>query len=280
MSSADEIPLDPWGLEVGERIEDLAALVPTQPYVSRGPSLGIAARNLLVTLAQQGRLGWLEMRRNATGVHDLVEAGAITPRGRLTDAGEALVAPLNRLAASVVIDARYGQHSSALRVHCGDGSAVISAGPSYHELRGRGAEPTADEVATDREERARIEVVANEAVPEVIARWMGLAPVWTFALHPETLPATTLESRLVDESTPPPADADDRFLRVWQEPWVVFTLGMDPGGHQWIYVHAGSTGFHTCGGTDTGQAQFVPVPSGLVWKVLVERLGQALQHPG
>lgn len=280
MSTSQEPPLDPWGLQVGEDLEDLTAVVPDQPYLSTGPYLGIAARNLLDTLAHRGRLGWLDMRRNPTGVQDLVGAGTVTQRGRLTTEGESLVAPLRRLAASIVIDARHGQHSSGLRVHCGDGQAVISAGPSYHELRARDTEPTAQELADAREDRARVEVVDSEAVPEVVGRWMGLAPAWSAAHQPEQLPAAELESRFVDETAPPPAGADDRFLQVWREPWVVFTLEMDPGGFRTTLVHAGATGLHGCGTTGTDRAEFRPLPSGQLWAVLVEQLGLALEHRG
>lgn len=280
MSSAPEPRLDPWGLAIGERLEDLSDIVPAQPYLSTGPCLGISARELLVTLADRGRLGWLDMRRKPAGVQDLVEVGAITPRGRLTPEGEHLVAPLRRLSASVVVDARHGRHSSGLRVHLGDGRAVVSAGPSSHELRDRDADPSAQEPVTDQEDRSRVEVVDNEAVPEVIARWMGLRPAWSAALHPEQFPAATLEARLVDAATPPPAEADDHFLRAWRQPWVVLTLDIEPGGFRLVLVNAGTAGFHTCGTTDAGQAVLRPLPSAELWAVLVEQIGVALQLPG
>lgn len=280
MSSATEPALDPWGLEIGERLEDLSDIVPAQPYLSTGPYLGIAARELLVTLAGRRRLGWLDRRRNPAGVQDLVDAGTITPRGRLTTEGTHLVDPLKDLAASVVVDAWYGGHSTALRVHLGDGSAVVSAGPSSLELRSRDADPSAKELTTGQEDRARVEVVDNEAVPEVIARWMGLRPAWSAALHPEQFPAATLEARIADASTPPPAEADDLFLRAWREPWVVLTLDIDPGDFRLVLVNAGTAGFHTSGTTDSGQAELRPVPSAQMWAVLVDQIGVALQLPG
>lgn len=277
---AKEPRLDHWVSETtGETVEELSGISATQPYVSKGPWLSSAGWELLVQLAERHRLGRFDLRGNPTAVQDLVEAGIITPKGRLTDEGEFLVSPLRATRAIISLSAQYGQHSSGLRVHLGASSALIGAGPSYHSLLQQDAAPSMQGVALDDGDSTQLELVENEAVPEMIGRWMGLGPAWSVGILPEQLPTAILEARFVDDMAPAPAEADERFLRMWHEPWAVFTLAMTPGDFRAGLINAGAAGFHSYGSIDADQAGLQPMPSGRLWSTLLLETAHAV-HGG
>ncbi|GAB3517487.1 hypothetical protein [Arthrobacter monumenti] len=269
--------LDQWISEVaGEPLEELSGIAATQPYVSNGPWLSSASRELLVQLAERHRLGRFDLRGNPTAVQELVQAGIITAKGRLTDEGEFLISPVRATHAAISLSAQYGRHSSGFSVYLGASHALIGAGPSYHSLLEHDAASGRQGVKLAGGDSTRLELVENDAVPEMIGRWMGLGPAWSVAGVPEQLPAATLEARFSSDMAPAPAEADERFLRMWHEPWVVFTLAMSPGDFRSGLINAGAAGFQHYGSIDPDQAGLQPMPSGQLWSTLVEQTGLAL----
>ncbi|HET8795118.1 MAG TPA: hypothetical protein VFM62_01955 [Arthrobacter sp.] len=277
---AKEPRFDHWVSEAtGETVEELSGISATQPYISKGPWLSSAGWELLVQLAERHRLGRFDLRGNPTAVQDLVEAGVITPKGRLTDEGEFLVSPLRDIRAVISLSARHGRHSSGFRVHLGATRALIGAGPSYHSLLEPDVAPGNEGAGLDDGDSSQLELAENAAVPEMIGRWMGLGPAWSIAMLPEQLPTATLEARFLDDMAPAPAAADERFLRMWHEPWVVFTLDMSPGDFRMGLISAGAAGFYSYGGAEAGQVQLQPLPSGQLWSTLLMETARAV-HGG
>lgn len=272
--------LDRWISEAtGEQVEELSGIPATQPYSSNGPCISGTGGELLVQLAERHRLGRFDLQGNPDDVQSLVDAGIITAKGKLTDEGEFLVSPLRAPRAAVSLSAHYTHHASALKIHLGNSGALIAAGPSYHSLLDRGSAAPADQNPTpDDEGFLQLEMVENEAVPEMIGRWMGLGPAWSIEMQPEELPAATLEARFVDDMTPAPAEADDRFLRMWHEPWVVFTLSMEPGDFRAGLINAGAAGFFSYGGIGPDRAGLQALPSGHLWATLTAETERALSR--
>lgn len=276
---AKEPRLDRWVSEVtGEDVEELSGIAATQPYTSKGPWVSATGRELLAQLAERHRLGRFDLRGNPADVRDLVAAGIITEKGKLTDEGEFLVSPLRAPRAAVSLIAQYGPHSSGLQIHLGGAGALITAGPSYHNLRDQPSAPAEPGPAPDDRDPAQLDVVENEAVPEMLGRWMGLGPAWSIGMHPEELPAATLEARFVDDMTPAPAEADDRFLRMWHEPWVVFTISVEPGDFRAGLINAGAAGFYSYGGISPDRAGLQALPSGHLWALLTAEIERALSQ--
>lgn len=276
---APDTPLDQWASDVtGFLLEDLSGITASQPYTSDGPWVSAAGCDLLVELAQRNVLRRSVRRDHPAEIQALVDAGLITTRGRLTYDGEFLVSPLRAAAAQISVAAQHGRRSSGLQIHVGARSSLVSAGPSAHRLRQPGAGPTDRDAEPDDGTSTQLELVDNEAVPEVVGRWMGLGPAWSFGVEPADMPAETLEARFVDDTTPPPPGANDHFHRMWNEPWVVFDLSMEPGDFRVMLVNAGVAGFHTCGqvGDDIGLARLRPLPSAAMWGMLVEQLQHAV----
>ncbi|WP_026817946.1 hypothetical protein [Arthrobacter castelli] len=274
---AKEPRLDRWVSEVtGEQVEELSGISATQPYTSDGPWLSSTGLELLTQLAERHRLGRFDLQGNPTAVRDLVEADVITEKGKLTDEGEFLLSPLRATRAVVSLSAQYGRHSSGLRIHMGDSGALITAGRSHHSLLEQDAGTSNQDSSRVDEGSAQLEMVENEAVPEMIGRWIGLGPAWSIEMVPEQLPVATLESRFVDDMTAAPAEADDRFLRMWHEPWVVFTLSMEPGDFRAGLVNAGAAGFYSYGGIDADRAALQATPSGALWDMLVTETERTL----
>ncbi|GAB3248798.1 hypothetical protein [Arthrobacter pigmenti] len=271
--------LDQWVSEVtGEQVEELSGIAATQPYSSKGPWVSPTGWDLLIQLAERHRLGRFDLRGNPDDVQNLAAAGIITEKGKLTDEGEFLVSPLRAPRATVSVSAQYGQHLSGLRVQVGGSGALTAAGPSYHSLRERDARASDPGAASEDGELFQLEMVEIEAVPEMLGRWMGLGPAWSLEMQPEQLSAATLEARFADDMTPAPAEADDRFLRMWHEPWAVFTLSMEPGDFRIGLINAGAAGFYNYGGVDAENAGLQTRPSGHLWGTLVAELGQALSQ--
>lgn len=274
---AKEPRLDQWVSGVtGEQVEELSGIAATQPYSSKGPWVNPTSWDLLVQLAERHRLGRFDLRGNPDDVQNLTAAGIITGKGTLTDEGEFLVSPLRAPRAAVSVSAQYGRHLSGLRIHLGGSGALIAARPSYHRLRERDATSSNRDSSSDDGESVQLEMVEIEAVPEMIGRWMGLGPAWSVEMQPEQLPAATLEARFGDDMSPAPAEADHRFLRMWHEPWVVFTVSMDPGEFQIGLVNAGAAGFYNYGGIDADRGGLQALPSGQLWGTLVAETGRAL----
>lgn len=274
---AKEPRLDQWISEMaGEPLEELSGIAATQPYVSNGPWLSSAGWELLIQLAERHRLGRFDLRGNPTAVQELVEAGIITAKGRLTDEGEFLLSPLRATRATISLSAQYGRHPSGFSVYLGASNALIGAGPSYHSLLEQEAASGKPGVELDGGDSTQLELVENDAVPEMIGRWMGLGPAWSMAGVPEQLPAATLEARFSDDMAPAPAQADERFLRMWHEPWIVFALAMSPGDFRLGLINAGAAGFHQYGSIDPDLAGLRPMPSGQLWSILVEQTGLAV----
>lgn len=273
--------LDQWISEAtGEQVEELSGIAATQPYSSKGPWVSGTGWELLAQLAERHRLGRFDLRGNPADVQNLVDAGIITVKGKLTDEGEFLVSPLRAPRAVVSVSARYGRHLSGLRIYLGGSGALIAAGPSYHSLRERDAAAPDQDPAADDMESAQLEMVENDAVPEMIGRWTGLGPAWSVEMQPEQLPVAALEARFTDDMAPAPAEADDRFLRMWHEPWVVFTLSMEPGEFRAGLINAGAAGFYTYGLIDADRAALQASPSGYLWAMLIAEIERALSQNG
>jgi hypothetical protein len=99
-----------------------------------------------------------------------------------------------------------------------------------------------------------------------IAQWLGLAPAWTAATEPVTMPTSLLMNRLVDPTVPAPADVD---ATTWQQPWFLWTLRSSATDSGLVMVDAGTSGQCAVMETeDEHTARFAPLSSFDVWLTL------------
>jgi hypothetical protein len=262
--------LDEWASGIAqEELEVLSGISAKQPYASNGPWVDLAALQLLFKAAPKGRLGRFELSGQDEPIARLAEAGLMTAKGKLTPEGEFLAGPARSAAAGVQISGSLGSLRTGLQLWIGDAGALVAAGPSYHVLldAARRGEPVNSGVM-------QLDFVGHESIPTVVGQWLGLGPAWSIAGEPGTLPAAVLEARIADDTAPAPAEADARFLRMWHEPWAVYTMAISPGSFRAGMINAAASGFYRFGKVDGGVG-LTPLPSGQLWSVLVNEIGGA-----
>jgi hypothetical protein len=99
-----------------------------------------------------------------------------------------------------------------------------------------------------------------------IAQWLGLAPAWTAAADPVTVPMNLLMNRLVDPAVPAPDGVDET---TWQQPWFLWTLRSSATDSGLVMVDTGTSG--QCAvmeSADEHTARFAPRSSFDVWLTL------------
>lgn len=267
--------LDEWASGIAqEELEVLSGISARQPYTSSGPWVDLAALQLLFKAAPKGRLGRFELSGQDNPIARLAEAGLMTAKGKLTPQGQFLAGPARSAAAGVQISGSLGSLRTGLELWIGDAGALVAAGASYHMLlaAARRGEPVNSGMM-------QLDFVGHEAIPTAVGQWLGLGPAWSIAGEPGVLPAEVLQARIEDDAAPAPAEADSRFLRMWHEPWAVYTVAMSPGGFQAGLINAAASGFYRFGKTDGGVG-LTPLPSGQLWSVLVNEIGRAVSGRG
>jgi hypothetical protein len=99
-----------------------------------------------------------------------------------------------------------------------------------------------------------------------IAQWLGLAPAWTAATDPVTVPMSLVMNRLVDPTVPAPEGVDDT---TWQQPWFLWTLRSSATDSGLVMVDTGTSGQCAVMETeDEHTARFAPLSSFDVWLTL------------
>lgn len=237
--------LDPFAAERGSELEYLGGVRAAQPYRSAGPPLDDTQLDAL----RRGRL------RRGIDSSALQAAGLVTDQGRLSEVGEAahraLTAPGREVSAQVATDD--DSRGATLHVYQRrDTAAVVASAPPGDP----GAGTTVD-------------VIASQTTPIAIARWLGLAPAWTFGLDDGTsgtavrLDAGVIDARLADPGAAPPPSASPALTRMWAQPWQVATLRSGPpGAHAATVVATPLAGtFRLERGPATGEARLTPLPS-------------------
>lgn len=143
----------------------------------------------------------------------------ITDRRRLTELGEAarqaLSSPQPRVTLTVV----------------SDGDSVPATFDAYQrtEMTAIVASPRpGGSVAGESGSTRTLDLIATQTTAIAMVRWLGLAPAWPFAIDDDAFAArpdpSTVDARLRDPSTPPPAEANAALTRVWGRPSQVVTL--------------------------------------------------------
>jgi hypothetical protein len=236
--------LDPFARERGESFEYLGGIRAAQPFTSTGPSLDDAQLEAL----RRGRL------RRGVESTALQAGGLVDDRGRFTEMGQAahrvLEAPTREVSIEVVSD----DEPSASRLHAyqrRETSVIVASSPPGDS----GAGTTLD-------------VVASQTTPIVLARWVGLAPAWTFNLidGEETtlrLAADVLNARVSASDAPAPAGANMALARLWAQPWQIVRLHTDAAPATAMEVistpEAGSFSLHR--DPAAGEVSLTPLPS-------------------
>lgn len=94
---------------------------------------------------------------------------------------------------------------------------------------------------------------------DVIMRFLGVGPIWTFATDPAELSVTSIEERLSAQAEPgtqrslpaPPAGANEALARLWNQEWTELRVR---SAHGSVYVIATpSAGLLSVGGPQAGQ---------------------------
>ena len=249
--------LDPIARERGMDLEYLGGIRAAQPFKSAGPALDDAQLDAL----RRGKL------RRGTDPAALQAGGLVDERGRLTEVGDAARRALSSGARREVTlevvtddDPRVAVlHAYQLR----DTAAVVASAPP--------GEPDAG---------TTVDVIAPQTTPIALARWVGLAPAWTFGITEDgedrtlRLDAAILDARLTAPGALPPADANEYLVRMWTQPWQVTSLrASQPGPLVGTVITTPEDGSFTLGrDSDSAQASLTPLPSASYLTVLL-RLG-------
>jgi hypothetical protein len=167
--TAAEGHLDAEGRPV-ERLDDLNR---RQRWISGGPSLDPDELGLLRRLMDSGRgLGRLERSSSAGQLRGLQDAQLCDDRGRVTQAGNTVVAPMRDAEASVRVITRRGARTSILQLWRGEhGGTTVLAGPDA-------AAQWASDPTAPWGDRQSLDMVQSGTEAAVIAAWAGAGPTW------------------------------------------------------------------------------------------------------
>ncbi len=212
----------------GQRpLERLGQLAKRQPYRSAAPWLGAEEIRLLERLSATttmapdsggiritGGLGRLEIGAAGPELSRLVQNGLAEAGGRLTEQGVVFTAAWRDTAASFRITAQTEARNSMYQMWFGQrGEALVLAGPS---------------LTTDVDDDApagalRPELLDQAEAAHDVAAWLGLSPAWNLDVGTAPLDRGAVLAR-IDARTAPPEAASPELVRVWEEPWLVWTI--------------------------------------------------------
>lgn len=250
--------LDPYLDSIGEPLEDLGRVGPSQPFQSAGPAVDRADLEALV------RLGRSDLDP-AAAPPALRSAELVDDEGVLTDGGRAVFSALSAPLGHLRVESARGSTPLVLDVYLRSGWALVLATRSPASLP---AAPKGDAIVAAATQ-LRLDYVDAAQVPVTVASWVGLAPAWSLGTSPEDLPERDILARVDDPRALPPAGADAHLRHAWEQPWFLWTLQAVHLTHGRVMVNAGRAG-HFALTQGTGDlVGFRPVPSAAVWLDLV-----------
>jgi hypothetical protein len=238
--------LDPWMLERGDgraAWEYLGGVRAAQPFRSPGPMLAEDQ----ITALRKGKL------RRGTDARALQAGGFVDEDRQLSELGAVahavLESPMRRLGVGVRCDGV--PDVSAVSAFLQPDSAVVVADvPPGGAGRGQ-----------------TVEVIATGTLVDVLVRWLGLAPAWSFSVSEDgqsrELDGRVLDARLADPAAPPPADANPGLARMWGLPWQEVSLGStrrDTGVQRVITTTESGSYLLTRDGSSSG-GSLTPLPA-------------------
>lgn len=236
--------LDPFAGEQGIELEYLGGVRSAQRFRSAGPTLDEAHLDAL----RRGKVP------RGTDPAALQSGGLVTERGRLTDVGEAAHQALSAATREVTVEVVTDDDPrvAVLQVHQRrESTAVVASAPPGESRAG-----------------STLDVIASQTTPIALARWLGLAPAWTFQIaagqdRTMRLDPAVLDARLVSPDAPPAADATVELARMWEQPWQVATLrASQPRPRVATVITTAETGsFRLERDRSSGSASLTPLPS-------------------
>ncbi|WP_313816199.1 hypothetical protein [Citricoccus sp.] len=240
----------------GQRpLERLGQLAERQPYRSAAPWLGAEEVRLLerlsatTSVAQDadgvritGGLGRLEIGAAGPELDRLVAQGLAESEGRLTEQGAVFTAAWRQTTASFRITAQTEARNSMYQMWFGSrDEALVLAGPSLTTAADNDAPVGA----------LRPELLDQaEATHDVVA-WLGLSPAWGLDVGAAPLDRDAVLAR-IDARTAPPEASSPELVRVWEEPWLVWTVQPADDRAPVTYLRAGIHGQYRMVATGEG----------------------------
>ncbi|MEW1981638.1 hypothetical protein AB0333_12050 [Citricoccus sp. NPDC079358] len=240
----------------GQRpLERLGQLAELQPYRSAAPWLGAEEVRLLERLSATtsvsqdagrvritGGLGRLEIGAAGPELDRLVTQGLAESEGRLTEQGAVFTAAWRQTTASFRITAQTEARNSMYQMWFGSrGEALVLAGPA---------------VTTQADDDApagalRPELLDQAEAAHDVAAWLGLSPAWGLDVGTAPLDRGAVLAR-IDARTAPPETASPELVRVWEEPWLVWTVQPADDRPPVTYLRAGIHGQYRMVATGEG----------------------------
>ncbi|GLB67096.1 hypothetical protein [Arthrobacter mangrovi] len=254
-------------VHTGEQLEQLSGIAARQPYVSQGPWLTAGSLQLLQTAAESGRLGRFGIAGKAAELDQLVSAGLLTDKGKLTGQGRLVTSPWRDSVASLRIAAQFGGRASVFQAWLGPEGCLVLAGPSYDRF-----------LAGNSQAGHQLDFLALGHLYPAIAAWVGIAPAWSLASEPLSIDLQTVNRRFGGETVPVPEGADPVLVNMWRQPWFIWQLLVEPeSGHPETFINAGESGhYHLAVAED--RAQLNARPSGALYRDLARAIDRAVHR--
>jgi hypothetical protein len=241
----DTMPrLDSYAQEPGIEVEYLGGVRAVQPFKSAGPALDDAQLDAL----RRGKV------RRGTDSAALQAGGFVTDRGKLTDVGDAAHRALTSATREVTIEVVSDDDPRVATLHAHqrrDSTAIVASAPPGESAAG-----------------TTLDVIASQTTPIALARWLGLAPAWTFGIAEGEARTLRLDAAVVDARTtasdaPPPPHANEALARMWAQPWQVASLHAgQPRPRELTMITTTECGsFRLDRDRASGEASLTPVPS-------------------
>ncbi|MFD1845287.1 hypothetical protein [Arthrobacter flavus] len=252
----------------GERLEELSGIAGRQPYASAGPKISPETLELLETAAQAGKLGRLVAGSRSADLAPLVRAGLLTDKGALTSQGRLVTGPWRESFASLRLSAQHQGRASDFQVWISAEGCLVLAGPSAATM-----------ISGPADEWHQVDFLAADHLYPALAAWVGIAPAWNVASETSVVDGELVGARVRDRTVAPPVGADAPLVNMWQQPWVLWRLVVEPDHTHAVpatYLNAGSAGHYHLGSDDAG-THLTPVPSSAVYRVLAHQI-DALLH--
>lgn len=261
---------DAWLTELaGHPIEDLSKLPAVQVFSSEGPLLDEKTSEFLLQQRNRHRLGRFDLLSHRDAVEQLSAAGLMDAEGRFEPTLEMMFDALRDPEFTITVDGRHGGVNTTLRIFAGAGRALVLAGAPASELvHGAGAGERT------REGSARLDLIQTEAIPGLIAAWVGVGPAWSVAGN-VTLLAAGEFMRGCDGPLTAPPEADAASRRLFEQPWFAWNFEIEGTEFKRSWLNAGSAGHYAVGALEDGGTELSPVPSAQVWDVLLQEIGAA-----
>lgn len=243
-------------------VEDLMPIAAGQQYSEAGILLTGAAGDLFHSLSGRGGLGRFELSGSGREAAELVAAGLVTEQGKLTEMGEAFLAPCGNSVGRLRAEAHRNGAESVAEVWIGEDLALISASPSFYgsSLPGEG--------------RRELRLLKSTDAALVLASWAGIGPAWTMQHDPLVIDVATFNARVAGVEVPVPSSTE-AVTRLWQAPWTEWSITHLEANAGFRWLHAGEAGHYSVIPADGG-IRLDAQPSSLVWDAVVRVVHTAL----